>query len=62
MPSLAEALQSGHYRIKWTTCSDLPTPMYDAYVALSKETIYCTGITPNEDNQHDVYCYNTITN
>ena len=62
MPSLAEALQSGHYRIKWTICSDLPTPMYDAYVAASNETIYCTGITPNEDNRHDVYCFDTITN
>ena len=31
--------------------------MYDAYVAVSNGTIYCTGTTPNEDNQHDVYCY-----
>ena len=59
---MAEALQSGHYHIKWTTCSDLPTPMYDAYIAVSNGTIYCTGITPNEDNQHEVYCYDTRTN
>ena len=59
---MAEALQSGHYHIKWTTCSDLPTPMYDAYVAVSNGTIYCTGSTPNEDNQHKVYSYNTRTN
>ena len=58
---MAEALQSGHYHIKWTTCSDLPTPMYHAYVAVSNGTIYCTGTTPNEDNQHEVYCYNTRT-
>ena len=58
---MAEALQSGHYHIKWTTCSDLPTPMYDAYVAMSNGTIYCTGTTPNEDNQHEVYCYDTRT-
>ena len=36
--------------------------MYDAYVAVSNGTIYCTGITPDEDNQHDVYCYNIKTN
>ena len=58
---MAEALQSGYYHIKWTTCSDLPTPMYDAYVAVSNGTIYCTGTTPNEDNQHEVYCYDTRT-
>ena len=59
---MAEALQSGHYHIKWTTCSDLPTPMYDAYVAVSNGTVYCTGLTPSEDNQHLVYAYNTKTN
>ena len=58
---MAEALQSGHYHIKWTTCSDLPTPMFDVYVAMSNGTIYCTGITPNEDNQQEVYCYDTRT-
>ena len=58
---MAEALQSGHYHIKWTTCSDLPTPMYYAYVAVSNGTIYCTGVTPNEYNQHEVYCYDTRT-
>ena len=59
---MVEALQSGHYHIKWTTCSDLPTPMYSAYVAVSNETIYCTGTTPNEDNRDEVYSYNTRTN
>ena len=58
---MAEALQSGHYHIKWTTCSDLPTPMYDAYVAVSNGTIYCTGTCANEDNEHEVYCYNAQT-
>ena len=59
---MAEALQSGHYHIKWTTCSDLPTPMCDAYIAVSNGTVYCTGLTPSEDNQHKVYAYNTKTN
>ena len=58
---MAEALQSGHYHIKWTTCSDLPTTMYDVYVAVSNGTIYCTGTTPNVDNDHEVYCYDTRT-
>ena len=60
-PSLAEALQSGYYHIKWTTCSDLPTLMYSAYVAVSNEIIYCTGTTPNEDNRDEVYSYNAKT-
>ena len=58
---MAEALQSGHYHIKWTTCSDLPTPMYDAYVAVSNGTIYCTGSTPDVDNRDEVYCYDIRT-
>ena len=36
--------------------------MYSAYVAVSNETIYCTGNTPNKDNWHDVYCYDTRSN
>ena len=58
---MAEALQSGHYHIKWTTCSDLPTPMYSAYVAVSSGTIYCTGTCLNEDSEHEVYSYDTRT-
>ena len=58
---MAEALQSGHYHIKWTTCSDLPIPMYGAYVAVFNGTIYCTGTCDNEDNAHLVYCYDTRT-
>ena len=59
---MAEALRSGQYHIKWTTCSNLPTPMYDAYVAVSSGTVYCTGVTPSEENQHQVYAYSTKTN
>ena len=59
---MAEALQSGYYHIKWTTCSDLPTPMYAAYVAVSNGTIYCTGTTPNKDSRQDVYFYDIRTN
>ena len=59
---MPEALQSGHYHIEWTTCSDLPTPMYGAYVAVSNGIIYCTGSTPNDANEHKVYCYDTRNN
>ena len=58
---MAEALQSGHYHIKWTTCSDLPTLMYSAYVVVSNGTIYCTGSTPDVDNRDEVYCYDIRT-
>ena len=59
---MAEALQSGHYHIRWTPCSDLPTPMYNAYIALSNGTIYCTGSCPNDNYEHRVYCYDTRSN
>ena len=36
--------------------------MYDAYVAVSNGTIYCTGSTRNDDNYNDVYCFNTKSN
>ena len=36
--------------------------MYNASVAVSNGTIYCTGVTPNKDNWHDVYCYDTRSN
>ena len=36
--------------------------MYDVYVAVSNGTIYCTGTTPDKDNWHEVYCYDTRSN
>ena len=36
--------------------------MYDAYVAASNRTIYCTGSTPNDDNKHDVYNFDIRSN
>ena len=36
--------------------------MYDAYVAVSNGTIYCTGSCLDEENEHKVYCYNTRIN
>ena len=40
----------------------MPTPICDVSVAVSNGTIYCTGITPNIANQHEVYCYDTRSN
>ena len=36
--------------------------MYDAYVAVSNGTIYCTGTNPNEDNDNDVYSFDAKSN
>ena len=36
--------------------------MYSAYVAVSNGTIYCTGTTRNQNNWHDVYCYDIKSN
>ena len=36
--------------------------MYDAYVAVSNGTIYCTGSCPDDDNDNDVCCYDTRSN
>ena len=36
--------------------------MYDAYVAVSNGTIYCTGSCPNKDNEHEVYRYDITSN
>ena len=35
--------------------------MYDAYVAVSNGTIYCTGCTPDGDNRDEVHCYDIRT-
>ena len=36
--------------------------MYDAYVAVSSGIIYCTGSCPNEENDHEVYCFHIRNN
>ena len=36
--------------------------MYSVNVAVSNGTIYCNGVTLNEDNDNDVYCYDTTSN
>ena len=63
-PSFAEALQSHHYHIKWTSCSDLPCKLYGASVAVSSaaDNVYVTaGDAPDDNTLDNVYCYNTNT-
>ena len=40
----------------------VPIPMYGTYVAVFSGTIYCTGTTPNDDNDNDVYSFDTKSN
>ena len=36
--------------------------MYAVYIAVSNGTIYCTGTCLDENNEHEVYCYDTRSN
>ena len=36
--------------------------MYDAYIAVSNEKVYCTGSCPNKDNENEVYSFDTRSN
>ena len=61
-PPLIPALTSGRYHIKWTQLADLPTPLYDANVAVQRHKIYVTGgDSPIEDAVHQVYVYDINT-
>ena len=56
------ALTSGRYHIKWTQLADLPSPLYDAYVAVQDKKVYFAGgISPVEDAKHQVYVYDVNT-
>ena len=61
-PSFAEALKSGCYHIKWTSCSDLPAPLYGASVAVFGNNVYVLGQGRDEASDHQVFCYNILTN
>ena len=56
------ALTSGRYHIKWTQLTDLPVPIYDAYIAVQDHKIYVTGDSPVENAKHQVYVYNINSN
>ena len=58
-PPLLPALTSGRCRVKWTRLTDLPAPLYIAYVAVHDHKIYVTGAnSPVESAKHQVYVYN----
>jgi len=52
------ALTSGRYEIEWTRLSDLPVPLYGAYVAVKDQTIYVAGHdSPVVQAKEQVYAY-----
>ncbi|XP_065906628.1 uncharacterized protein [Dysidea avara] len=55
------ALTSGRHHIKWTQLSNLPAPMYDAYVTVQDKKVYVAGDSPVDDAQHQVYVYDVNT-
>ena len=59
---MAEALESGHYHIKWTSCSNLPTPLYFVSVAVSGNNVYALGAGGPDEDSHEVFRYDILTN
>ena len=57
-PPLMPALTSGRYHIKWTQLADLPTSLYDPYIAVKHHKIYVTSNSPVDDALHQLYIYN----
>ena len=55
-------MQSHQYRVKWTSCSDLPSKLYQASVAVLGNAVYVTAGSAPEDSTHEnVYSYNINT-
>jgi len=55
------ALLCGRYKLNWTSLTDLPVLIVDAYVAVHDAKIYVTGDSPVEDALHQVYVYDINT-
>ena len=56
------ALTSGRYCIKWTQLTNLPAPMYGAYVTVQDKKVYVAGGTsPVDKALHHVYVYDVNT-
>ena len=54
MPSL----QNGYYELTWENCADLPSPLYEASVALHDNKVYTmAGDAPDNDTYRYVYVY-----
>ena len=55
---MVPSLQSGYYQLTWENCTDLPSPLYYASVALHDNKVYTiAGTAPNDDTHHYVYVY-----
>ena len=52
------ALISGKYQIEWVRLADLPSPLYDAYVAVQHHKIYVTASKSSIEDQVYVYDIN----
>ena len=52
------ALQSGLYQLTWEKCADLPSPLYNASVALHDNKVYTMArMAPDYDTYDYVYVY-----
>ncbi|XP_065893257.1 uncharacterized protein [Dysidea avara] len=60
-PSLVEALQSQQYHLKWTKCANLPTPIFEAFIAVDGSHVYVTGTYSLQANQCQVFHYDLTT-
>ena len=59
-----KALQSNQYHIKWISCCNLASKLYNASVAASAHgnDVYVTaGGAPNDETYNNVYYYSTKT-
>ena len=55
---MVPSLQGGYYQLTWEKCSDLPSPLYNASVALHDNKVYTmAGDAPDKDAYRYVYVY-----
>ena len=55
---MVPSLQSGYYQLTWEKCSDLPSPLYNASVALHDNKVYTMASDAPDDDTYDyVYVY-----
>ena len=60
---MVPALQSGCYQLIWEKCTDLPSPLYHASVALHDNKVYTmAGTAPDRETYHYVYVYDINSN
>ena len=55
---MVPSLQSGYYQLTWEKCSDLPSPLYYASIALHDNKVYTmAGDAPDNNTHYYVYVY-----